>query len=237
MLGQEKVARLQSSSVVIVGVGAVGGYVAEALARSGVGGIKLVDFDVISESNINRQLLALSSTVGQAKVEVAASRVLDINPDCKIDAVKEFAHTDTFDNLFNPRPDIVIDAIDSFNPKVELLSYLQSQKIPVISSMGAALKTDPSYIKTAKLTKSNGCRLARVIRKHLRRRGFGTDLWCVYSNEPRVDSFDVGQGSDENDGDFCYERGRKRAALGSLPTVTGIFGLTIANKVIKLLTD
>ncbi len=236
LLGSEKLARLQNASVTIVGVGAVGGYALEALARSGVGRIKLVDFDKISSSNINRQILALNSTIGRAKVEVARERVAEINPDCIVEALEVFAHNDSFDQIFNPVPDLVIDAIDSFNPKVELLSYLQSKNIRILSSMGAALQKDPSCIRTSKLTSSTGCPLARLIRKHLRRRGFGTDLWCVYSSEPRAEikEPDTGNG---NDCDFCYERGRKRKILGSLPTVTGIFGLTIANKAIELLTE
>ncbi len=237
LLGSEKVARLSSSYVAIVGIGAVGGFALEALARSGVGRFCLVDFDVIEQSNINRQLLALGSTVGRPKVEVAAERVSDINPACRIEARKIFAHTESFDGIFEQRPDIVIDAIDSFNPKVELLAYLQKHNIPVISSMGAALRRDPGCIRVGNLTEATVCPLAKLIRKHLRRRGAGTDLTCVYSVEPRSELALPGKEKEDEFTELCIERGRKRRELGSLPTITGIFGLTIANKTIELLTE
>lgn len=237
LLGSEKVARLSNSYVAIVGIGAVGGFALEALVRSGVGRFCLVDFDVIEQSNINRQLLALGSTVGRPKVEVAAERVSDINPSCRIEARKIFAHTESFDSIFEQKPDIVIDAIDSFNPKVELLAYLQRHNIPVISSMGAALRRDPGCIRVGNLTDATVCPLAKLIRKHLRRRGAGTDLTCVYSIEPRAELSLPGNEKEDEFTELCIERGRKRRELGSLPTITGIFGLTIANKTIELLTE
>ncbi|MBN2063602.1 MAG: tRNA threonylcarbamoyladenosine dehydratase [Sedimentisphaerales bacterium] len=237
LLGAEKVARLSNSYVTIVGVGAVGGFALESLARSGVGRFSLVDFDVIEQSNINRQLFALGSTVGRPKVEVACERVLDINPSCRVEPRKVFAHTDSFDSIFEQRPDLVIDAIDSFNPKVELLAYLQKHNIPVISSMGAALRRDPSCIRVGNLTDATVCPLAKLIRKHLRRRGAGTDLTCVYSVEPRAELALPGEEKKDEFTELCIERGRKRRELGSLPTITGIFGLTIANKSIELLTE
>lgn len=237
LLGAEKVERIRRSHVAVIGIGAVGGFAAEALVRSGLGKLTLVDFDKVEPSNINRQILALGSTVGTPKVEVAKSRFQDINPKIEITAMQVFAHTNTFAQIFDPVPDLVIDAIDSFNPKVELLSYLQSRNIPVISSMGAALQKDPSCIKTDKLTNSSYCPLARLIRKHLRRRGSNTDLWCVYSTEPRDHSAlrESEQAGEDFGSSFSGSTGRRRNILGSMPTVTGIFGLTIANKAIELL--
>lgn len=236
LLGADKVARLQNSFVTIVGIGAVGGYALESLARSGVGRFRLIDFDVVEQSNINRQLLALGSTVGRPKVEVARERVLDINPACQVEAMRIFAHVDSFDQIFDQKPDIVIDAIDSMNPKVELLAYLRERNIPVISSMGAALRHDPSYIRVGNLTEATVCPLAKLVRKHLRRRGSDTELLCVYSVEPRAELGVPGQEKRAEFDELNLERGRKRRELGSLPTITGIFGLTIANKTIKLLT-
>ena len=237
LLGAENVEKLKQSHIAIVGVGAVGGFAAEALVRSGVGKITLVDFDKVEPSNINRQILAMESTIGMPKVEAARQRYMDINPELDLNVMQTFAHTNTFDQIFEQVPDLVIDAIDSFNPKVELLCYLQKHNIEVISSMGAALQRDPSCIKTGKLTGSCYCPLAKIIRKHLRRRGFGTDLWCVYSTEQRDPAALAKSNEDGEDFGSSFEgsTGRKRNILGSLPTVTGIFGLTIANKAIELI--
>ncbi len=236
LLGAEGLARLQHSYVVIVGLGAVGGFAAEALARSGVGRLRLVDFDIFTPGNINRQICALSSTLGRKKVEVFAERILDINPDCIVEPMNVFAHTESFDNIFNDLPDLVIDAIDSFNPKVELLSYVQTRNIPVISSMGAALRRDPAKIAVDELTNTTCCPLAKLLRKHLRRRDAGTNITCVYSTETRSDiPLEAVAGESESEDNY-YDRGRKRRELGSLPTITGIFGLTIANKAIELLS-
>ena len=235
LLGSDGLSKLQSSYITVVGLGAVGGFATEALARSGVGRLRLVDFDVFTPGNINRQIGALSSTLERPKVEVYAERVKDINPECIVEPVEIFAHTESFDHIFNDAPDIVIDAIDSFNPKVELLNYLQSHNIPVISSMGAALRRDPSKINVDLLTNTTCCPLAKLLRKHLRRRGAGTDILCVYSTETRTELPKDGVACETESEDNYYDRGRKRRELGSMPTITGIFGLTIANKVIELI--
>ena len=236
LLGSEGLARLQDSYVVVVGLGAVGGFAAEALARSGVGRLRLVDFDIFTPGNINRQICALGSTLGRAKVDVFAERIIDINPGCKVEPLQIFAHIESFDSIFDDMPDLVIDAIDSFNPKVELLNYLQSRQIPVISSMGAALRRDPSKIVVGELTNTTCCPLAKLLRKNLRRRRASTNIMCVYSTEPRSELPDDAVVDENESEDNFLDRGRKRRELGSLPTITGIFGLTIANKAIELLT-
>jgi len=235
LLGEKAMERLDDSHVVIVGLGAVGGYAMEGIARGGVGNLRLVDFDVVSPTNINRQLLALDSTVGQPKVELAAARVKDINPACHVQAMRAFLHTDTLDEILAGRVDMVIDAIDALLPKVELAAACIERKIPIISSMGAALRKDPSFIKIGPLKKATHCPLARRVRKMLRKRGLTTDITCVFSSEPTCELEESAMAELENSEQGVILRGRPRRSLGSLPTITGIFGLTIANAVIMAL--
>jgi tRNA A37 threonylcarbamoyladenosine dehydratase len=235
LLGEEAFSRLQDSFVVVCGLGAVGSYAAEALARSGVGRLRLVDFDKISPSNINRQLYALTETVGRLKCDVAEERIHGINPACKIEKKPLFIHTDTLDEILEGEPDFVIDAIDSLNPKVELIAALQERGIAFISSMGAALKTDTSCIKIGPIKKVTYCPLAAMLRKRLRRRNLSLDFPCVYSNE-KVSKYALASPDTENAVLRGNIQGRERNILGSLPTITGIFGLTVSNYALKHLT-
>jgi len=236
LLGEEKFNLLQQAMVTIVGLGAVGGYAAEGLARSGVGRLRLVDFDTIQPSNINRQILALDSTVGQPKVEAAKERIHLINPDCQVEALQLFAADETLDSILSPPPDILIDAIDSLNPKIQLLTGAHQRNIPTFSSMGAALRSDPSKIKIGDIMTSNHCPLAKHVRNRLRRQGIEGGIHCIYSTE-RVDFAYQGPEKTEKAASPYEDRGRKRNVLGSLPTITGIFGLTIANEAILQLTE
>ncbi len=233
LLGEKSFQRLQQSSVTIVGLGAVGGYAVEGLARAGVLHLQLVDFDVIEPSNINRPIIALHSTVGQKKVFTARDRVHAINPDCCVEPLDLFVGDDTIETILGTKPDLLIDAIDSLNPKVQLLTAAYHQNIPIISSMGAALRTDPSLIKTGDLMSTKNCPLARRLRKRLRNNGVKRGIDCVYSIE-KVD-FDYEKKSETTQGDPgpYSDRGRTRKTLGSLPTLTGIFGLIVANLAIK----
>ena len=156
LIGKENVQKLQQSTVMVVGCGAVGSFAIEALARSGVGHIVLIDFDVSEESNINRQLFALGSTIGQSKVEIARARIHDINPDIVVDAINVFFDENTKINI---KPDFVIDAIDSVQSKIALYKWCQANSVPFISSMGAARKTEPTKIKIAKIYKTTVCPL------------------------------------------------------------------------------
>lgn len=171
LVGPDNLELLQKSRVTVIGLGAVGSYAVEAMARSGVGHLCLIDHDTVSLSNINRQLYALESTIGKPKAELARQRVLDINPYCNVNAKQFFVNEDTLDDALEGPPDLVIDAIDSFLPKVKLLKVVVEREIPVISSMGAALKTDPSKIQMGPLYESNYCSLARKVRKLLRKWG------------------------------------------------------------------
>jgi len=235
MVGEEGFKRLSEAHVAIMGLGAVGSYATEALARAGVGHLRLVDFDRIRGTNINRQLFALDSTVGEPKTEVAKRRVVDINPGCQVEAMDMFIDAGTIDAALAGRLDIVIDAIDSLAPKVELLSQSLKRGLKVISAMGAALRTDPSQVRVGSLSEVHHCPLARGVRRRLRRRGFGIDVCCVFSTEP-VDALRKAAITyDRPDEDETLHRGRKRTVLGSLPTLTGIFGLVAANTAIQWL--
>ncbi len=238
LLGSEALPLLASSHVCIVGLGAVGSYAVEGLARSGVGEFTLVDFDTVGITNINRQLFALSSTVGQNKCDVAAQRIQDINPDCTVHPLPLFAHQDSFEQIFAGKPDILIDAIDSLNPKISLLEYAYKQNITSISSMGAALRRDPSKIHVSDLMDTKECPLARMVRNKIRRRGVGRGIHAVYSSEKVVYEYlepDEEAFADHNE--QIHDQGRVRRVLGSLPTVPGIFGLTIANKATEILLE
>lgn len=228
LLGEYGIERLQNSRVMIVGLGAVGGYALEALARAGIGHLILVDFDAFDVTNINRQILALHSTIGQKKTEVARRRVLDINPACQVETIDSFVNADTIPQLLERPLDFVVDAIDALNPKCCLMEALCHQGIPFISSMGAALKSDPSYIRCGALSSSKNCGLAKFIRKRLRKRGLEINrINCVYSDQ-QVNLPDTALAVNQDESG----QGRVRHTLGSLPTITAIFGLTIANFVI-----
>ena len=213
LIGKENVQKLQQSTVMVVGCGAVGSFAIEALARSGVGHIVLIDFDVSEESNINRQLFALGSTIGQSKVEIARARIHDINPDIIVDAINVFFDENTKIDI---KPDFVIDAIDSVQSKIALYKWCQANSVPFISSMGAARKTDPTKIKIAKISKTTVCPLASKIR-HIVRDEKLKDFPVVYSTEPAAPQPNGGR------------------EFGSIITVTGMFGLMMADFAIKKL--
>lgn len=237
LLGEERFERLQSRRVTVVGLGAVGGYVVEGLARAGINNLRMIDFDTIQPTNLNRQILALETTLGQAKATAARERVLQINPRCNAEALPLFTSEETLDTILSPAPDLLIDAIDSLNPKVQLLVGSYKRGIPTLSSMGAALRTDPTKVRIADIFDTANCPLAKHVRKRLRRRNVGRGISCVYSHE-KVD-FDYTQPNDEiTIGETPgSDRGRERNVLGSLPTVTGIFGLTLANEAIMILAS
>lgn len=236
LLGKQGLEKLQTKSVTVVGLGAVGGYVTEGLVRAGVMNLRLVDFDTFEVSNLNRQILALECTLGRQKAEVARERVLAINSKCRVEAMLEFATADTLEKILSPAPDLLIDAIDSLNPKTDLLQEAFLQKIPTISSMGAALRTDPTLIQTADLFDTYNCPLAKHLRRRLRRRGVSKGIRCVYSSEKVDFEFDSPPQLENDNNSPGDSRGRSRNILGSLPTITGIFGLTIANEAIMTLS-
>lgn len=202
-LGEEGFKQLQQSFITIVGIGAVGGHVAEALARSGIGRLRLIDFDTIHPSNINRQIMALDTTVGRPKVEVAMERIAAINPVCQVEALQIFADTESMEQILNPAPDILIDAIDSMNPKVQLLTAAHTSCISIISSMGAALRSDPTQIRIADVMDTKNCPLARRLRQRLRRAGIGRGISCVFSTEAVSYHYDEAEETDDYDEPFA----------------------------------
>lgn len=232
LFGKEAMEILANSTVTVAGLGAVGSYAVEALARSGIGTLRLVDFDTVHISNINRQLYALDSTVGRHKTSIAAARVNDINPDCHVIASELFIDHETVNQVFDPRPDIVVDAIDSVGPKATLLEAAHHAGLQIVSSMGAAVTTDPGMIRVDDISRTRWCPLARWMRRYLKRRGITTGILCIYSEE---DTRHLRQRLPAADQESWDTRGRARQTLGSFSCMTGIFGLRVAREVIRLL--
>lgn len=224
MLGREAMTRLATTRVAIFGVGGVGGYALEALVRSGVGSIYIADPDTVSESNINRQIIATSSTVGRYKVDVAKERAKEINPNVKINAERIFYSAENSHGVDLSAFDYIIDAIDSVSSKIELISRANAAGVPIISSMGAGNKLDPTAFKVADIYKTSVCPLARVMRTELRRRGI-KKLKVVYSEEEPMKCV-----ADEDNPQIT------RHAPGSIAFVPSVVGLIIAGEVIKDIT-
>lgn len=222
ILGEDAVGKLKRSRVAVFGVGGVGGYAVEALARSGVGAIDLIDSDAVTLSNINRQIIATRSTVGRAKVDVAKERILDINPECDVTAYEMFFSVDNSDTLDFEKYDYIIDAIDSLKSKIELISRAKALNVPIISSMGAGNKLCPELLCVSDISKTSVCPLARAVRVELRKRGITKGVSVVYSTEPPVKNTGV-----DNEG--------KRLPVGSIAFVPSVAGLLLAAEVIKSL--
>jgi tRNA A37 threonylcarbamoyladenosine dehydratase len=223
--------RLWRSFVAVVGLGGVGSYAAEALVRAGLGRLRVIDCDIVKPSDVNRQIIALSTNIGTAKVAAARDRLLAINPHLEIDCQHAFFHSDTASSLITADLDFVIDAIDSLHPKGELIRHCVDHGIPIISALGAAGRTDPLQVKFSNLDETTICPLARALRRHLRSHGIPTDLSVVYSTERPLKIHKDFAGAITAAQD-TYARGRSRQALPSLPAVPAIFGLIAANHVI-----
>lgn len=243
LIGTSGLSTLADKHVMICGIGGVGSYASEALGRAGVGMITLVDFDDICLTNINRQIHALSSTVGQQKVEAMASRLRDINPAAEIIPVKEFFSSDNADRLLLPRPDYVLDAIDHFTAKASLITVCRRQGIPIISSMGAANKLDPTKIEVSDISATSNCRMARSMRKILKNAGITSGVQVVYSTElhRELDPATTNAcGADcicPNRSEQTFRCEHRRVILGSISYIPSIFGLTMAGVVINELLN
>jgi tRNA A37 threonylcarbamoyladenosine dehydratase len=231
LLGEAALERLRTARVAIFGLGGVGSFAVEALARAGVGHLRLIDHDVVGPSNLNRQLFALRSTIGQAKAAVAASRVLDINPDCQVEPMQIFIHTDTLPNLLAPQPDVLIDAIDSMTCKVALMRAAHDQGIPIISAMGAGGRTDSSQLFVGDLKDTRNCPLAARVRKELRRADITSGIRCVYSLEPA----DNKRPANPVDIEPHRGPGRARRPVGTISYMPAIVGLKVAEEVLRML--
>ena len=225
LLGQEGLKRLAQAHVMVIGCGAVGGMAIEALARSGIGRLTVVDFDVFSPSNLNRQILATTDVLAHSKTHVAKQRIHSIDSTIQVIEKNMLVSADNVDSLFKEPVDFVIDAIDSLNAKTNLIAYLVAHHIPFVSSMGAALKTDMKRIQMTQMKKTIQCPLASFLRKRLRRRGIDMSFPVVYSDECVSDKIHLGQEDVESN----------RRTMGSMMTVTGMFGLMCAHYVIMQL--
>ena len=224
IISQEATELLATKKVALFGVGGVGSYAAEALARCGIGTIELIDSDVVSLSNINRQLCALTSTVGKAKVSVVAERLRDINPDIVVIERKEFFLPENADSFDFSSYDFVIDAIDTVSAKIEIAVRCTSLCIPMISAMGTGNKLDPTALKVSDLAKTSGCPLARVMCRELKQRGI-IHLPVVYSEElPIKPLYDEGE-----------QDPHKKSVPGSISFVPSVAGLIAASEAVKRL--
>ncbi|MBS5873068.1 MAG: tRNA threonylcarbamoyladenosine dehydratase [Clostridiales bacterium] len=223
LLGEEAVERLQKSHVIVFGLGGVGSFAVEALARAGVGELTLVDHDTVSLTNLNRQLYALHSTMGRWKAEVACDRVRDINPDCRVHVIPEFYLPEHAERFWGARYDYIVDAIDTVSAKIDLACRAQELGIPIIASMGTGNKLDPSRFEVADIYDTQVCPLCRVMRRELKKRDV-KKLKVVYSREePRKPA-------------PCGEETGKRAVPGSISFVPPAAGLLLAGEVIRALS-
>ncbi len=226
LLGSAAMERLQGSHVAVFGVGGVGGYTVEALARSGIGHLALIDPDQVGRSNINRQLLATHSSLGLLKVEAARNRILDINPQAQVEVYPLFYTPETADSIDLTRFDYIVDAIDTVTGKLCLVQRAMEARVPIISCMGAGNKLDGTAFRVADISKTSVCPLARVMRKELKKRGIN-HLKVVFSTEDALKP----QGAEEEAAAIG-----KRQIPGSTSYIPGIAGLLLAGEVIKDLT-
>lgn len=223
LLGSAAMEKLRCSRVAVFGIGGVGGYVVEALARSGVGGLDLIDNDSVALTNINRQIIATHAALGRPKVEAAAERVLLINPSCSVTVHKTFFLPETANEFDFSAYDYVVDAIDTVSGKIQLVIAANAAGVPIISAMGAGNKLDPAAFRVADIYKTSVCPLARVMRHELKKRGI-KKLKVVYSEEEPV------KPTGENGEDLPEG---KRSLPGSVAFVPPVMGLIIAGEVVK----
>lgn len=226
LIGQEAVTRLKNAHVLVAGVGGVGGYAVETLVRCGVGNLTIIDADNVSESNINRQLVALHSTIGMSKVNILAGRCRDINPDISINAVQEFITVDNTSKMIGSNVDFVVDAIDTIAPKISIIKYCLRSKIPIISSMGAGGRIDPAKIGYFDISETREDGLARVVRQRLKKDGIRSGLKVVASLEVPKHSAVIE-----------LDEQNKRSSLGTTFTIPSMFGIYLGNYVIRKLIN
>lgn len=223
LLGEEKLNILRNAHVLVVGLGGVGAYAAEMLARAGVGRMTIADADVVGESNINRQLLALTSTVGRNKSDVMAERLQDINPKIELAVITEYIRDEkTYELLDAAKYDYVVDCIDTLSPKANLIMAALERGMKVVSSMGAGAKTDPTKVEIKDIGKSHHCPLAHMLRKRLHKVGIRSGFWAVFSPEP------VREGAM-----IIAEETNKKSNVGTISYIPAVFGCACASVVIR----
>ena len=226
LVKEEGIEKLQSAHILIVGLGGVGSFAAEFLVRSGIGNLTIVDGDTVDITNINRQLPALSSTIGKNKTDVVAERILDINPEINLKKINEFLEPDRMEELLTQEKfDYVLDCIDSLSPKLALIITCKRKKIKLVSAMGAGGKTDPSKVMVRDISKTNNCFLAKQIRKKLKKEQIHKGFRCVFSTEIQ----------DENSLKMTDGSNYKKSFYGTISYMPAIFGLYAAAEVIRFL--
>jgi thiF family protein len=225
LIGKEGLDKLKSAKIAVFGIGGVGAYVAEALARSGVGSLDLIDNDTVDISNINRQLIALTSTVGRFKTEVMRERINDINSDCRVYEHRFFYLPENRDEIDFTKYDYIVDAVDTISAKIDIIVRAKELDIPVISSMGAGNKLNPADFEVADIYDTSVCKLAKVMRRELKARGV-TDLKVVYSKEINTLRY-------EAELDEKSLSSKKRSIPASIAFVPPVVGLIIASEVVK----
>lgn len=224
LLGADRMEQLAHAHVLVVGLGGVGAYAAEQICRAGIGHMTIVDADTVNESNINRQLPALHSTLGMPKAEVVARRLLDINPRLKLTVVNEFLRDERTEEILGAKKyDFIVDAIDSLSPKVFLIYHAINLQIPIVSSMGAGAKIDPAQVRIADISQTSNCALAKAVRKRLRGMGVNKGLPVVFSTEMANPDAII-----EIDNEQC-----KRSTAGTVSYLPAIFGCYLASYVIR----
>jgi tRNA threonylcarbamoyladenosine dehydratase len=224
LLGKERMERLQNSHVLVAGLGGVGAYAAEEICRAGVGEMTIVDADTINESNLNRQLPALHSTLGRMKADVMAERLKDINPDLKLTVIKDFIRDEKTDQLLDSTHfDFVVDAIDTLSPKVFFIRACVQRGLKLVSSMGAGAKLDPEQVKITDISKSFNCHLARMVRKKLHPLGIRSGFAVVFSGEPADENAIIETEGEQN----------KLTTTGTVSYMTALFGCYLASYVIR----
>jgi len=229
LIGTEALQRLQNLHILVVGVGGVGAYCAECLCRAGIGEMTIIDADCVDETNRNRQLLALTTTVGKPKVEVMGERLLQINPELKLHCIQEFLRDErTIEILQQTHYDYVVDAIDSISPKVFLIYHSLKLNLKLVSAMGAGGKMDPTQVKVAPIEKTYQCRLAHTIRKRLHKMEVRNGFTAVFSPEP------VREGSVRIDAD---PEVNKLSTVGTISYMPAVFGCVCASVVIRDIVD
>lgn len=223
LLGSEKLEILKKSNVLVVGVGGVGAYAAEMIARAGVGHMTIADADTVGESNINRQLVALHSTIGEFKTDVLSKRLKDINPDLELNVVADYIKDELTDTLLDSAKfDYIVDAIDTLSPKVALIQGALQRSIPLVSSMGAGAKTDPTLMEIKDISKTHHCPLAHMLRKRLHKDGIRRGFHAVFSPEPVREGAMV----------LCQER-NKKSNVGTISYIPALFGIGCASVVVR----
>ena len=236
LIGNDAIDKLSKAHVIVFGVGGVGGFVCEALARSGIGHIDLVDDDTVVLSNINRQIIATHSTVGRYKTEVMRERIKDINPDCEVNEYRCFYLPENKDQFDFAKYDYIVDAVDTITAKLTIIEEAKKAGVMVISSMGAGNKLDPTAFTVADISKTSVDRLAKVMRRELKKRGIN-HLKVVYSTEkavtPMEKNMEEDKDTDVNETLTSSNTHRKRSVPGSIAFVPSVVGLIIAGEVIK----